>query len=101
MHTCQENFNHIVQEKQEEGHQLITEGIYRYLRHPSYTGWFYWSVGSQILLCNPLCVVAYAYTSYSFFAIRIQEEESLLLQQYPTEYPAYKQRTYVFIPFIP
>ena len=52
MHTCQENFNHIVQEKQEEGHQLITVGIYKYLRHPSYTGGFYWSVGSQVRIEN-------------------------------------------------
>lgn len=100
MHTCQENFNHVVQEKQEEGHQLIKVGIYKYLRHPSYTGWFYWSVGTQVLLCNPICAIAYAYTSYNFFSIRIKEEESLLIQQYPMEYPAYKMQTYVFIPFI-
>ena len=36
-----------------EGHQLVTAGIANVLRHPAYFGWFYWSIGTQILLCNP------------------------------------------------
>lgn len=23
-------------------------------RHPSYMGWFWWSIGTQLLLCNPV-----------------------------------------------
>ncbi len=37
------------------------------LRHPSYFGWFYWSVGTQILLGNPVCSVLYTYAAWSFF----------------------------------
>ena len=29
-------------------HLLITTGIYAHMRHPSYVGWFYWSVGTQV-----------------------------------------------------
>ena len=54
------NFDHIVQSNKDSGHQLVTTGVYTYLRHPSYCGWFWWSIGTQVLLCNPLCIVAYA-----------------------------------------
>ena len=82
------------------GHELVTTGIYRYLRHPSYTGWFWWSVGTQLVLGNPLCFVAYACASYSFFADRIPFEEETLRDFYPREYPAYAARTFVLIPFL-
>ena len=29
-------------------HQLVTSGVYGYCRHPSYAGWFLWSVGTQV-----------------------------------------------------
>jgi protein-S-isoprenylcysteine O-methyltransferase Ste14 len=29
-------------------HQLITSGVFSLMRHPSYVGWFYWSVGTQV-----------------------------------------------------
>lgn len=39
---------------------MVTSGMYTYLRHPGYFGWFLWSVGTQVLLCNPICAVAFA-----------------------------------------
>ena len=50
MVTATTNFNHYVQHVKEEGHELITHGIYAYFRHPAYVGWFYWSVGTQVLI---------------------------------------------------
>src|SRR4051812_31669288 len=51
----------------------------RCFRHPSYVGWFYWSVGTQLLLCNPLCTVLYGLAAWAFFKDRIPYEEALLL----------------------
>ena len=48
MFTARTNFNHYVQHVKEEGHQLITHGIYSKCRHPAYVGWFYWSIGTQV-----------------------------------------------------
>lgn len=50
MFTARTNFNHIVQSVREEGHMLVTHGIYQLCRHPSYVGWFYWSIGTQVTL---------------------------------------------------
>lgn len=47
--TASTNFNHIVQTEKEQNHVLVTHGIYSLCRHPSYVGWFYWSIGTQVL----------------------------------------------------
>ena len=99
---CQagEGFTHLVALERRERHRLCTTGVYRYLRHPGYFGWFWWSVGTQLWLCNPLCTLAYAYAAWRFFANRIPQEEAALADFFPDEYPAYRARTYLGIPLI-
>eukprot|EP00611_Tribonema_gayanum_P010086 TRINITY_DN199_c3_g1_i2.p2 TRINITY_DN199_c3_g1~~TRINITY_DN199_c3_g1_i2.p2 ORF type:complete len:191 (-),score=83.22 TRINITY_DN199_c3_g1_i2:666-1238(-) len=100
MWTCGRNFNHLIMAERDAGHELVTRGVYAVLRHPSYCGWFWWSVGTQVLLGNPLCLAGYTWAGWAFFSERIPYEERLLSQFYPHEYPAYAARTYVGIPFI-
>ena len=45
MITSKANFSHIVQSEKSENHELVTNGVYSWTRHPSYVGWFYWSIG--------------------------------------------------------
>ncbi|KAM9176144.1 large ribosomal subunit protein eL22 isoform 3-T3 [Mergus octosetaceus] len=47
MLTAGSNFNHIVQNEKSDTHTLVTSGVYGWFRHPSYVGWFYWSIGTQ------------------------------------------------------
>ncbi|CBK20886.2 uncharacterized protein [Blastocystis hominis] len=96
----QGNFNHHIQTTKQASHQLVTTGLYSFFRHPAYTGWFYFSIGTQILLNNPVCTVLYAGASWYFFYDRIPYEERLLLDFFP-EYESYRERTHVLIPFIP
>lgn len=88
----------MMQEEKKKDHVLVTDGIYqydsvnfafrhtehdayrsnfRYLRHPSYFGWFWWSVSMAVLLANPITIVAFIYASWHFFADRIPYEEWL------------------------
>ena len=66
------NFNHTVQIRKAAGHQLVTTGIYSVLRHPSYFGFFWWGLGSQIVLGNPICFAAYSVVLWKFFSVRIR-----------------------------
>lgn len=100
MFTAGSNFNHIVQQKREEGHQLVTHGVYAICRHPSYVGWFWWSIGTQLVLINPLCVCAYAAVSWSFFKSRIEEEELTLLNFFEHDYVDYMNSVPTGLPFI-
>jgi protein-S-isoprenylcysteine O-methyltransferase len=100
MLQCGENFSHNIAMQRQPQHRLVTHGIYAYLRHPSYAGWFYWSLGTQLVLCNPLCVLLYALVSWKFFRDRIAFEESTLLHFFKDKYREYVQHSYVGIPFI-
>lgn len=94
------NFNHLVQSTRDSEHRLVTSGIYSFCRHPSYAGWFLWSLGSQVILCNPVCLVIYAVVSFQFFNERIYAEEFSLLQFFGSEYREYQARVGTGIPGI-
>ena len=66
------NFNHLIQRKKKEGHMLVTGGIYRHLRHPSYFGFFWWGLGTQVVLGNAVCLVGYTVVLWRFFRRRIE-----------------------------
>jgi protein-S-isoprenylcysteine O-methyltransferase len=100
MHTCGVHFHHIVQVQRSKTHQLVTDGLYSIFRHPSYFGWFWFSIGTQILLGNPICIVAYALASWQFFKDRIPFEEMALENMYGKKYEDYKKKTIIGIPFI-
>nr|5VG9_A Chain A, Protein-S-isoprenylcysteine O-methyltransferase [Tribolium castaneum] len=98
--TAGSNFNHLVQCEKSSDHVLVTHGVYAWFRHPSYVGWFYWSIGTQIILINPLCIPAYTLASWMFFKERIYIEESMLLSFFGQQYCDYQQQVGTGIPFI-
>jgi protein-S-isoprenylcysteine O-methyltransferase len=98
MLTAGKNFNHHVQRDKEEDHELVVKGVYTYLRHPSYTGFFYWGIGMQIMLGNPISFIVYFYALSQFFRYRIPEEERALIDFFGQDYIDYKQKTLVLIP---
>lgn len=65
------NFNHQVQSKKNDGHELVTRGLYAYFRHPSYFGFFWWGIGTQLMIGNTICTLAYAGVLWFFFMKRI------------------------------
>ncbi|PGH08926.1 protein-S-isoprenylcysteine O-methyltransferase [Blastomyces parvus] len=94
------NFTHTVQSRRREGHTLVKDGIYSILRHPSYFGFFWWGLGTQMVLGNAVCFVAYAIVLWKFFSSRIQREEKFLIGFFGKEYIEYRDMTRVGIPFI-
>lgn len=57
--TASQNFSHLIEDKPNKDHRLITHGIYEYYRHPSYVGWLWWACGTQVLLANPISFFIY------------------------------------------
>jgi len=100
MKTCGKNFNHMIQHKKTESHVLVTKGIYKYLRHPSYFGFYYWSIGTQLLLGNIISTFAFGIASWFFFNRRIPYEEQTLIRFFPEDYKTYMSRSYIGIPLI-
>ncbi|CAL8096198.1 unnamed protein product [Calicophoron daubneyi] len=91
MATAATNFNHFIEIRRRPEHVLIKHGVYAWFRHPAYVGWFYWALGTQILLGNPLCLIAYAVASFVFFKDRINFEERNLTSFFGEEYLRYQR----------
>lgn len=100
MWTAGSNFTHWVAESKRSGHRLVRSGVYRWVRHPSYFGWFWWTLGTQLLLGNPLCLAGYAGTMILFFRARLDDEERALLSFFGAEYLLYAAATPTGIPFV-
>ncbi|GMR31595.1 hypothetical protein PMAYCL1PPCAC_01790, partial [Pristionchus mayeri] len=93
-------FTHRLAIAKRPDHRLCTSGVYAYFRHPGYVGWFAWCVGTQIMLGNPLCTLAYAAVSWKFFADRIVDEERDLIHFFGDEYREYQAEVPTGIPFV-
>jgi len=95
------NFSHIVAFKKREAHRLVTDGVYAWFRHPSYAGFFYWALGTQLVLQNPLSLALYCVLLWRFFYYRIRGEEVALIKFFGDEYISYRKRVGTKIPFVP
>ncbi|CAD7925576.1 unnamed protein product [Amoebophrya sp. A25] len=96
--TAGSNFTHLIRTKRHEGHQLVQQGVYNYVRHPSYMGWFLWTLGTQIALRNPLSFLLFFAIAYTFLFRRIRAEEYYLLRFFGEEYADYARSVPAGIP---
>ncbi|KAH9977914.1 ICMT-domain-containing protein [Lactifluus volemus] len=95
------NFSHAVAFRKHPGHQLVTDGVYAWFRHPSYAGFFYWALGTQLVLQNPFSFLVYYVLLMRFFSSRIRAEERALASFFGHDYASYRTRVGTKIPFIP
>ncbi|KAI2630768.1 ICMT-domain-containing protein [Hypoxylon sp. NC1633] len=95
-----QSFNHTIQHHKKDSHALVTTGLYSFLRHPAYFGFFYWGIGTQMVLGNPFCFVAYTIVLWQFFSVRVRHEEKLLVRFFGEDYLNYKKRVGTLIPFV-
>ena len=98
--TGKSNFTHKIQLKKRKNHVLVKYGIYSICRHPSYFGFFIWSVGIEIMCVNPICTIAFAYILFQFFKARIELEEEYLIKFFGMEYIKYRRQVGILMPFI-
>lgn len=82
-----------------KGHELITDGIYKYVRHPIY--------GGILIMFSGSLIVAGSYTFLGAFIVILigieifaKREEKLLTQYFGKKYTEYMKTTKKFIPFI-
>jgi protein-S-isoprenylcysteine O-methyltransferase Ste14 len=79
------------------GHTLVTSGVYRIIRHPSYVGLLVNSLGWSLAFRSGIGVLLTALMIPPLLA-RIHAEERLLRSQFGAEYEAYCGRTSRLIP---
>jgi protein-S-isoprenylcysteine O-methyltransferase len=68
------SFNHQVQSRRSADHLLVTTGMYGVFRHPAYFGFFWWGLGTQVVMGNAVSFIGYAGVLWWFFKTRIQRK---------------------------
>lgn len=81
-------------------HELMTAGIYRFIRHPAYLGVIIAFVGMGLAIGNLLSLMAMVLPVMLVFLWRIHIEEKMLISAFPRDYPAYQKKSWRLLPFI-
>ena len=81
-------------------HRLITQGVYRRVRHPMYLAFLLWGVAQTLLLPNWVAGPAGLVGSLTLYLFRRGREERMMLEEFGEQYRAYMQRTARIVPWI-
>jgi protein-S-isoprenylcysteine O-methyltransferase Ste14 len=81
-------------------HQVVQTGLYRFVRHPSYTGALLTFLGYGLALRSWWSLIALAVPVAVAFAYRIRVEEAALTAGLGAQYSDYAARTKRLIPFV-
>jgi protein-S-isoprenylcysteine O-methyltransferase Ste14 len=81
-----------------EGHQLVTGGVYRSIRHPMYASQWLWSTAQALLLQNWIAGWAGLVLFLPLYLSRVPREERMMLDRFGGAYRAYMDRTGRVVP---
>jgi protein-S-isoprenylcysteine O-methyltransferase len=84
----------------QDSHELIERGLYRFIRHPAYTGALLSFLGLGLAFGSWLSLAIIVAASLIGFAYRIRVEEQALAGHFGDRYRAYAARTKRIIPGI-
>jgi protein-S-isoprenylcysteine O-methyltransferase Ste14 len=84
-----------------EGHTLVTEGVYRHVRHPMYASEWLWGIAQALLLHNWVAGLAGLALFTPLYVVRVPREEQMMLDRFGEEYRAYMDRTGRVFPRLP
>ena len=86
--------------KASEDQPVIENGVYRWVRHPSYTGGMLMYLGTGLALTNWLSAAIIVAAGGAAYLYRVRVEERALQAALGGRYQEYMRRTKRFIPFV-
>ena len=93
------NWTNAHQYQIKKNHQLVTGGIYKYIRHPIYTGIIFTGTGAELVASSNLFLPAFLLTlGWSYLQAR--KEEKLLTSFFKNKYTQYMSKTKRFISYL-
>jgi protein-S-isoprenylcysteine O-methyltransferase Ste14 len=84
----------------EKDHKLYTDGIYKYIRNPMYSGSLLGVIGFGLVFRTIITLIIISIIYFVVFKMRIDEEERLLTETFGEEFTQYKKKSRKLIPFI-
>jgi protein-S-isoprenylcysteine O-methyltransferase Ste14 len=83
----------------QEGHELVTGGLYRVIRHPSYLGLLLGLLGWALVFRSAIGFLVSLLLLLPLVA-RMNSEEALLESEFGSQYADYRRRTWRLVPFV-
>jgi len=81
-----------------EKHELITRGIYGYIRHPMYASQWLWVIAQPLLLQNWLAGWLDLFVFILFYTLRVRAEEKLMIDTFGDQYRDYMKKVGAVFP---
>jgi protein-S-isoprenylcysteine O-methyltransferase Ste14 len=78
--------------------ELVTSGPYHFVRHPIYSGLLLALLGTALATNLYWLIALGAMAAYFIYSATV--EERLMTSSFPTQYPSYKARTKMLVPFV-
>ena len=78
--------------------ELVTTGIYKYVRHPIYLSGFLSITGAELVTQSYLALIGFMLLIRGYWQGRL--EEKLLISHFGNSYKTYMKRTKMFLPFL-
>lgn len=76
-----------------KGHTLVTDGPYRFIRHPMYAAIFLIGIGVLLLSANWIVALSYMMPTASLYLVCVSDEEEMMIGQFGDEYRPFMTRT--------
>ncbi len=89
-----------VQVAVKQDQRLKTNGVYRYIRHPSYTGILLYMIGLGMVMQNWICMLILFILPLIAILNRIAYEEKLLGDHFGRDYTHYTGKSKKLIPWV-
>jgi len=83
--------------KEEGKGELVTDGIYRYIRHPQYTGFMLITLGMLLDWATLPMLIMWPIMAVLYYRLA-KKEEGYMLEQFGERYAEYRQKTGMFLP---
>lgn len=80
------------------GQKLISEGVYRRIRHPMYAGYLLFGIGQWLMLANWVAGPAFLGLFGLLYLQRVAREEKMMLAKFGEEYRSYMHHTGRLLP---
>ena len=81
-----------------ENHQLITTGVFKWVRHPMYAAFVAIAIAQIFMLQNWIVGPAFLLLAIPFYLNRVKREERQLIRHFGDDYRIYKEQTNALFP---
>lgn len=101
MWQLKEGFTYCLAQKKRDNHELVTGGVYEFVRHPSYSGVLLLFSSTALLLWAPASALYAIFTNQHEITRRCDVEEKYLGNMFGQQYQKYQQRVpWRLIPYV-